>query len=320
VDDVRAAAHIKATTWMSGFGGKDPKNPATFFGSAAVDAATFFDVYDDMRPPPDQLEKFKQDKLGVVAGDQIAAKLGWKVGDAITLESGYFPGDWRFTVDGIYTPSRKSVNGSNVLLRWDCLNDSIGSGRGEKDTVGLIVSRVDDPSRAAEVSVRLDGLFEDRDTQTLSQDERSATASFVAMYSAVLDAIEVVSVVILAIMTLILGNTIAMGVRERACEYGVLRALGFLPGHVARWVIAESLATGLIGGGIGALAAWPFIDILVRRLIDENVGSFFPSFRLDGGQVILGVCLSGALGAVAAAIPAWRAARLRVVDSVRRVA
>ena len=31
-------------------------------------------------------------------------------------------------------------------------------------------------------------------------------------------------------MMLILGNTFAMGVRERTTEYGVLRALGFMPG------------------------------------------------------------------------------------------
>ncbi len=44
---------------------------------------------------------------------------------------------------------------------------------------------------------------------------------------------DIVSVVILLIMMLILGNTIAMGVRERTSEYGVLRAIGFLPEHVA---------------------------------------------------------------------------------------
>ena len=34
-------------------------------------------------------------------------------------------------------------------------------------------------------------------------------------------------IAILAIMLLIVGNTIAMGVRERTYEYGVLKALGF---------------------------------------------------------------------------------------------
>jgi putative ABC transport system permease protein len=320
VDDGRGAAHVRATTWMSGFGGKDPSHPAALFGSAAVDAATFFEVYSEMKLPAAELERFMRDRRGAVVGDQIAAKLGWALGDRITLVSGFYPGDWQFTVDGIYTAAAKSANGSNVLIRWDGLNDSLGTGRGDKDTVGLIVSRVDDPSRAAGVGLELDRLFEQREPQTISQDERSVAASFVAMYSAVLRALDVISIAILVIMTLILGNTIAMGVRERSAEYGVLRAIGFRPGHVARWIVAESLALGLLGGVVGALLAWPFINVLVRQLVDETVGSFFPSFRLDAAHVAAGIGLSGALGAAAAALPAWRASKLGAVEAVRRVA
>lgn len=113
--------------------------------------------------------------------------------------------------------------------------------------------------------------------------------------------------------------TIAMGARERSGEYGVLRAIGFRPGHVARWIVVESFATGMLGGLAGALLAWPFINVLVRRLIDDNVGAFFPRFGLDAGQAALGVGLSGALGAAAGALPAWRAAKASAVDAVRRV-
>ncbi len=120
-------------------------------------------------------------------------------------------------------------------------------------------------------------------------------------------------------MTLILGNTIAMGVRERTGEYGVLLAIGFLPSHIARWIVAESFVTAIVGGALGALLAWPFINLFLRRFVDENVGSFFPYFGLDAGHALLGVGLSGVLGAAAGAIPAWRASRLRVVDAVRRV-
>ena len=45
-------------------------------------------------------------------------------------------------------------------------------------------------------------------------------------------------------MMLILGNTIAMGVRERTHEYGVLRAIGFLPRHIAALVLGEAATIG----------------------------------------------------------------------------
>ncbi len=75
--------------------------------------------------------------------------------------------------------------------------------------------------------------------------EAALNQSFLGMFSAVLKAVDVVSVVMILIMGLIVGNTIAMGVRERTNEYGVLRAIGFLPKHIAQFVLGEAAAIGL---------------------------------------------------------------------------
>jgi putative ABC transport system permease protein len=179
---------------------------------------------------------------------------------------------------------------------------------------------VDDPARAADVGVALDKVFDTRETPTLSQDEHSFNTSFMAMFVSIIRAMDLVSGVILIIMTLVLGNTIAMGARERTNEYGVLRAIGFLPGHVALWVVAESLVMGVLGGVLGCLFAWPFINLFMGKLVEENMGSFFPYFHLEWTPVLMGLVLAALLGAAAAAIPAWRASKLHVVDAVRRVA
>ncbi|MDP9002675.1 MAG: ABC transporter permease [Myxococcota bacterium] len=318
VEDVRAAPHVKMATWANWFGAKDPKHDKEFFGTLAVDAASYFDVYDEMRVPPDQLETWKHDRQGAIVGDVIAKKLGWNIGDKVFLQSGIYPGDWQFTIDGIYTATAKSVDRSTFVFQWAYLNDALPPKR--QDTVGWIVSRVDDPGRVADIGLAIDRRFEDHETPTLSQDERSFQASFLAMFSAILRAMDIVSAVILGIMTLILGNTIAMGVRERTNEYGVLRAIGFLPSHIALWIVAESLLLGVLGGLVGLVIAWPFINFGVGRFIEENMGSFFPYFRLELGNVILALLLAGLLGGIAAAIPAWRASKLRVIDAVRRTA
>jgi putative ABC transport system permease protein len=318
VEDVRNSPHVKTATWANWFGGKDPKHDREFFGTLAVDPDTYFQVYDEMSVPAEELDTWKHDRQGIIVGDVLAKKLGWKVGDSVKLESGIYPGDWSFTVDSIYQAKARSVDRSTVLFHWAYLNDSLPSAR--RDGVGWIVSRIDQPGEAAGVGVALDKMFDDRDTQTRSQDERSFNASFLAMFSAILKALNIVSAVILVIMTLILGNTIAMGVRERTSEYGVLRAIGFLPGHVALWVVAESLVLGAAGGAIGVSLAWPFINLLMGRFIEENMGAWFPYFRLVPENIVLAICLSALLGAAAAVIPALRASQLKVVDAVRRVA
>jgi len=318
VADVRGAPHIRAATWANWFGGKDPQHDTEVFATLAVDPATYFAVYDEMQVSPDQLQAFQHDKQGAIVGDLLAKRLGWKLGDRVILKSGIIPGDWQFNIDGIYTASAQTVDRSSFLFQYDYVNDAIPAAR--RDMVGYIVSRVDNPTRVAQIGVELDRMFDERETQTLSQDERSFNASFLAMFSAILKAMNVISAVILLIMMLILGNTIAMGVRERTGEYGVLRAIGFLPGHIALWIVAESLTMGMLGGILGTLMAWPFINVFVQRLIEEYMASFFPYFGLGLGPMILGITIAALLGAIAAAIPAWSASRLRVVDAVRRVA
>ena len=318
VEDVRNSAQVKAVTWANWFGGKDPKHDREFFSTLAVDPETYFQVYDELSVPPDELDTWKHDRQGAIVGDVLAKKLGWKVGDTIKLESGIYPGDWSFTVDSIYKTTARSVDRSTLLFHWAYMNDALPAAR--RDGVGWIVSRVDEPGQSVNVGVALDRLFDDRDTQTRSQDERSFNASFLGMFSAILKAMDIISAVILVIMTLILGNTIAMGVRERTGEYGVLRAIGFLPSHVAIWVVAESLVLGAVGGLLGVALAWPFVNLLIGRFIEENMGSFFPYFRLVPENMALAIGLSALLGGAAAVIPAWRASQLKVVDAVRRVA
>lgn len=318
VEEVRESPHVKVATWANWFGAKDPKHDREFFSTLGVDPATYLEVYDEMKVPSDQVEAWKHDRQGAIVGDVLAKKLGWKVGDRVILQSGIYPGDWEFTIDGIYTATARSVDRSTFIFQWDYLNESLPPAR--RDNVGWIVSRIDDPTRVADFGVALDKRFDDRDTPTLSQDERSFQASFLAMFSAVIKAMNIVSGVILVIMTLILGNTIAMGVRERTSEYGVLRAIGFLPGHVAMWILGEALLMGVLGGLVGLAFAWPFINLGIGRFIEENLGSMFPYFRLEGANMVLAVVLAALLGTAAAAVPAWRASKLRVIDAVRRVA
>ena len=318
VEEIRNAPHVKQVTWANWFGGKDPKHEHDFFATFAVDPQTYLQVYDEAKVPPEQLETWKHDKQGCIVGAVLARKLGWKVGDRILLQSGIFGGDWQMNVDGIYTTQARSVDQATLLFHWDYVNDTLPAAR--KDQVGWIASRVDDPAHVADISAALDKRFEDADTPTLSQDEGSFNASFQAMFSAVLKAMDIISAVILLIMTLILGNTIAMGVRERTNEYGVLRAIGFLPKHVALWIVAESLATGVLGGLLGIAIAWPLINVAFARFVEENLSGMIRYFHLETGTVLLGLVMAALLGAAAAAIPAWRATKLNVVDAIRRVA
>jgi putative ABC transport system permease protein len=315
---VRQTPGIKTATYASWFGGKDPNHEHEFFATLAVDPATYFQVYNEMVVPAAALETFKSDRQAAIVGDALAAKLGWRVGQTVTLQSGIYGGDWQFHIAGIYTATAKSADRSTFVLRWDYVNDSPIVR--EKDHIGWVTSRIDDPAHAADVSVALDRVFEEQEIQTLSQDERAFNASFLAGFSAVLKALDVISFVVLSIMLLILGNTIAMGVRERTNEYGVLRALGFLPKHIGFFILGESILLGVLGGAAGLSIAYPFINFGVGRWLEENMGAYFPYFRLSGASVASALAVAIVVGLLAGTIPAWQASKLKVVDDLRRVA
>lgn len=308
---------IKASTYMNWFGAKHPVRESEFFANLAVDTDTFFDVYHEMSVPPQQLATWKEDRQGAIIGEALANQFGWKVGDDVTLTGTIYPGDWKFKIDGIYTATAKSVDRSQFLFHWDYLNDTLPEGR--RDNIGWIASTIDTPSRAAEISQAIDAKFDVEDVQTRTMSEKAMNMEFLGGASAILGALDVVSLVIMIIMMLILGNTIAMGVRERTQEYGVLLALGFRPKHIATFVLGEGVTIGLLGGGLGLLLAYPMIEQGLGRWLEENMGAFFPYFSIPTKVAFLALGLAAALAAIAAVIPAWRASKLDVIDALRRL-
>jgi putative ABC transport system permease protein len=316
-EEIRDTPGVTAVTYANWFGAKDPKNESDFFATIAVEPEDLLNVYKEIEVPPDQVTAWKENRRGALVGDALAKKKGWKVGDKVTLRGTIYPGDWEFHISGIYTSKRASVDRSTLWFHWKYLNESVDARR--RDQVGWVVARVSDPGRSAEICRAIDQRFSERDIQTLSMSERAMQASFLGMLSAILRAIDVVSVVIVLIMMLILGNTIAMGVRDRTGEYGVLRAIGFLPKHIVLFVVGEAMVVALLGAALGIGLSYPLVERGLGRFLEENMGAIFPYFRVQPAlaATALGLALLGSL--LAAAIPAYRASKLKVVDSLRRV-
>ncbi|MFO0755598.1 MAG: FtsX-like permease family protein [Byssovorax sp.] len=321
-EKIKQVPGVKTTTFANWFGGKDPKHDHEFFSTLAIDGPSYFDVISEVVVPPDQKAAFFEDRTGAVVGDVLAQKLGWKIGDKVTLESGIYPdppdGPWTFTIRGIYTTTQRTADRSTLLFHFKYLNEAQPDRR--KDQIGWIMSRVTDPTRTAAIGVDIDKVFEAEDNQTLSQDEHSFNTSFLAGISAVLRAIDLVSVAILGIMMLILGNTIAMGVRERTSEYGAMRAIGFLPKHIAWFVIGEATVLGALGGVVGIALGYPFLEKGLGRFLEENMGAFFPYFRVPPLMVVAAFFLAIGLGLAASLLPARQAMKLRVTEALRRIA
>jgi putative ABC transport system permease protein len=318
VVDVRATPGVKAATWANWFGAKDPKERTPFFAGFAVDQDTWFDVMDEMKIDPAQLAEWKQTPNGAILGDQLAKTFNVKAGDRMIIASDIYPGDWEFKVVGIYTATRRTVDRNSLVFRWDFLNNDERNRFG-KDTVGWMVSRITDSSKSAEISKAIDAKFDEKDDQTLTMSERAFQLSFLGAFSAILKAFDIISLAILLIMTLILANTIAMSVRERTHEYGVMRAIGFPPGHILGFIVGESVLVSLVGGLLGVLLTLGLINGMMGPFIEENMTSMFPNFSTPTRVMVIALIAAVIVGLIAGIIPAIRASRLKVTDALRRL-
>lgn len=318
IEDVRAVPGVTKATWANWFGAKDPKERVPFFAGFAADHESWFEVFDDMVVDPAELANWKATPNGVIIGDLIAKTFGVKVGDRFVITSDIYPGDWEFQVSGIYHPKRRNVDRNTVVLRWDFLNNDPRSVL-SKDTIGWVMSRIQNGGQSAQVSTAIDKVFDEKDDQTITMSERAFNLSFMGAFSAVLQAFKIVSIVILLIMFLILANTIAMSVRERTHEYGVLRAIGFSPGYVGGFIIGEALLLSIVGGLVGLGLVQLLINMVLGPFIEDNMGFMFIAFRTPTATMLLAFVIVVVLGFLAAIIPARGASRLKVTDALRRV-
>lgn len=308
VQRTRGVAGVEDLSFSSWFGGNylDEREP---FPQLAVDGESFLRLYPELQLAPEQVQAWLGDRAGAVAGDRLARKYGWKVGDKIVLQGTIYPGDWDLTLRGIFT-ARHDGDREQLLFHWKYLDDKVEEGR--RDQVGTIVAR----TSGDDVGRRIDKLFANSLSETRTESELAFQRSFIAMAGGVLSAMELVSGVVLAILILVLGNTMAMATRERTREYAAMRAIGFRPWHVVTLVLGEGFMIGAAGVA-GALLAAPQVLALSAELMRRKLGGFI-ELPLRPGSVVAAVVVALASAMLAAALPAWQSGRLRVAEALRR--
>jgi putative ABC transport system permease protein len=319
VDDIAARVPaVRAITHCDWFGARWAGNPALFFANLAC-ADNAFEVYPEVIVEPASLARWKQQKQGAIVGDLLAKQLGVSVGDRMTLQGSLYPGDWELEVVGLYTaPPKSAVDRASLFFRWDYKNERMPEE--QRDQVDWIFTRVDDPARGPATSRTIDALFAEREIRTTTMTERAANLSLLGSVSALLKAIDVMSLLVLGIIVLMLGNALAMNVRERAAEHAVMRALGFLPSHV-RWMVAgEALLVSCAGCGLGVCLSFPLVQVGLGGWLEENMGQFFPAFRISAATLLAVFVLAFVLALTAVQLPLWRAGSVRPSEALRSVA
>ena len=115
-------------------------------------------------------------------------------------------------------------------------------------------------------------------------------------------------------------NAMYASIDDRRREIATLRALGFRPWVVIGAIVAEALLLALLGGALGAAAAWAIVN---GHTISTAVGGDLRQlvFQVAMTPKVVLQCLAAALllGGMGGLIPAVRAMRRQVVEDLRAV-
>jgi len=316
-DRIAALPGVQSVHYGVWFGGiyKDPKQPLASF---AEPPATLLSAYPEILLSEESKLRFIQDRRGCLVGTRLAERYGWKVGDVIPLAGTAYPGQWEVVVRAIYRSSNAKVfSDEELYLHWDYVNEQMKTtDPALVDQVEWYTTRTLPGIQPSTVAAAIDATFANSFAETRTQLEQAFVAGWIARSSALLHELEIMSGVINGIALLVLANALAMAVRERTKEYGVLKTLGFQPRHFFGLVMGESLVLAFLGGVLGLGLLYPTATVYGEL---APMGGYVPTYELTAETV--GLCLAIILlvGVAAALWPAIRLIRTPALHELRHI-
>jgi len=315
-DRIARMPGVAVATHMNWFGGYYQDPAKGFLTVFAIDPETYFQVYsEDLQIPAEQREAFFSQRTAMLAAEPVAKRYDWKVGQRIPLNSNIFSQQdgarvWDFVLVGtIPTPAGSSQTGA-VLIQYDYFNETISFGR---DTVGWVPFLTTSATVNDQVVRAIDTRFANSADETKTQTEAAFNEAFAAQIGNIALVVTLVVSAAFAAILLIVGTTMALAVRERTKEIGVLKTLGFSSGRILRMVLGESLLLSLMGAVLGMGGAAGLLWLMAQGGAGQGFPVHFAPMVLGWGALIaLG------LGLVTGLPPALGAYRLHIVDALSR--
>ncbi|MFS1523693.1 ABC transporter permease [Microbulbifer sp. 2304DJ12-6] len=311
---VAAVAGVRDVTHLNWFGGYY-QEPAKQIVSMAVEPESYLRVYEEVIIPEAQKQAWLNNRQGALVGEKLAEMYGWKIGDRIPVSSNIFTHKdggytWEFIVSGIFKGDNEQYDTRQMLFHYQYFMETQTFGG---DWIGWMALTTDDPSLNEKVAKVIDDSFANSQNETDTSTEEAFNKAFIEQIGNI--GLIIFSVVFTAFFTIlvVVGNTMALSIRERTGEIAVLKTLGFSSTRIFRMVLSESMLIALIGGLSGLAAAWLLVEggktFLAR---------FLPNLILGGNIALQALVFMLLLGLVTGLLPAFNALRLNIATAFNR--
>jgi putative ABC transport system permease protein len=305
---VPGVREVMIANWFQGTF-RDNRDPKNQFARFATEPEKLFTIFGEWKIPEEERKAWVNDRTGCVIGRDIAKTFGFKVGDKIHIVGDIYPGNYEFTIRGIFdAPTASQL----MYFNKEYIDQALPERR--RGQVGIFYERIDDPKHATRISQEIDEIYRNSTAQTKTETEQAFGIGFLSLLGNVKMFLAAISAAVMFTILLVSGNTMAMSVRERVREIGVLKTLGFTPGAVLTLVLGEACSISMAGGLIGFLIS----TALIQAMVNSPFGGFLPPiapFQLT----VATACIATAvlIGLASSLIPAIGASRLSIVQALR---
>jgi putative ABC transport system permease protein len=306
-DKILRVPGVREAMVMQWFGGtyKDPKN---IFARFAVEPERYFTVYPETKVSEEEKRAFSRERTACMIGRGLARKYNLNLGDRMTLKGDIFPVTLDFTVRAIYDLQESN---ETMFFHLAYLQEGLS---GRKDFASMFMMIADSADSIPRIAQTVDDMFRNSPIQTRTESEKAFQLSFISFLGNVKIFLLSICGAVTFTIILVTANTMAMSVRERVREVGVLKTLGYSGEAILGIILGEAAFLSLLGGAIGCLLAVGLTYAL------RQMPAFIQQLKtltLAPGVVALLLLVSVLIGVVSSFIPAWTAARTSIVESLR---
>ncbi len=263
------------------------------------------------------------DRGGVLISQRLANNLGLAAGDDVSLlinTSGEQPDEATFTIRGLYDTGLPAFDEATIFLPLAKAQAFTRVGERASAVVVLLHEQEDAAAVAAALHAPGSDVLTWRDlNQLLVEGMESAMGMLYMMY-----------LIVMAIIAVVVANTLLMSVFERTREMGILAALGMKGRQIMTMFIIESATLGAIGVILGVLLGSLGVyylategvylggDIDMADMVSADIAyaeTMYARFQWADTAVLSAVCWIIML--LASLYPAWFATRKEPIDALR---
>lgn len=258
------------------------------------------------------------DPKGIIIGRGLAANLDAHVGDSIVLLATPAHGGMNaieFRVRGIFSTVTKAYDDAALRLPIEMARKLL---RIDGAHAWVVLLKDTDLTRPTAIRVRqitAGSHYQVREWREMADFYNKTETLLVRQFG-------IVKVIIGLIIILSISNTMMMAVLERTGEIGTIMALGVRRRGVLQMFLAEGSVIGIVGAGLGLLTGYVLAAIISHVGIPMPpppgmADAYTAKIMVTPALAMESFGLAALTTLLASAYPAWKAARMVVVDALR---